>query len=212
MFQKRVRGLHWGGYVDINKPFDFIPFDYYKNVREDRDGSPLDPAVFIGKDRLTDYGRSNILGLQGNLFSETLSAEGRLEYMLVPKLLGMAERAWAPDPAWAREKDEAKAAALYQKAWSEFVGVVGKRELPRLARESPDVTYRIPTPGLRIVDGQVRASLRLPGFVMRYTTDGSEPTASGPEVHGPFSAAGLVKVAAFDTRGRKGHTATISAR
>ncbi|HVQ30361.1 MAG TPA: family 20 glycosylhydrolase, partial [Vicinamibacteria bacterium] len=31
-------GLHWGGYVDVNKPFEFIPLDYYRNVREDSSG------------------------------------------------------------------------------------------------------------------------------------------------------------------------------
>src|SRR5207245_1540595 len=46
-------GLDWGGYVDLRKPFDFIPFDYYRNVR-------VDPSVFVGKDRLTDYGRAHI--------------------------------------------------------------------------------------------------------------------------------------------------------
>jgi hypothetical protein len=25
-------GLDWGGYVDLRKPFEFIPFDYYRNV------------------------------------------------------------------------------------------------------------------------------------------------------------------------------------
>jgi hexosaminidase len=91
-------GLDWGGYVDLRKPFQFIPFDYYRNVR-------ADPSVFVGKDRLTTYGRAHVVGIQGNLWSETLGAEGRLEYMLLPKLFGLAERAWAPDPAWARERD-----------------------------------------------------------------------------------------------------------
>ena len=47
---------------------------------------------------------------------------------------------------------------------------------------------------------------------MRYTTDGSEPTAASAEVRGPIAVTAVVRVAAFDTRGRKGHTATISAR
>jgi hexosaminidase len=200
-------GLDWGGYVDVDKPFEFIPFDYYRNVRFDRRGNRLDRAVFLGKDRLTDYGRDNILGLQANLWSETLGGEGRLDYMLLPKLFGLAERAWAPEPAWARESDDTKSAPLYRDAWSEFVNVVGKRELPRLDSESPAWSYRIPTPGLKVVDGQVRCSLQIPGFVLRYTSDGSEPTGRSPQVRGPIPAGGQVRVAAFDRRGRKGHTA-----
>jgi hexosaminidase len=204
-------GLDWGGYVDLKKPFEFIPLDYYRNVRLDRWGNPLDRAVFVGKDRLTEYGRANILGIQGNLWSETLSADGRLDYSLVPKLLGLAERAWAEDPLWAREREEAKAEALFRDAWSVFVNVLGKRELPRLDREVPGLRYRIPTPGLAVVDGQVRASLEIPGFVLRYTTDGSDPGLRSPEVHGPIPLGTGVRVAAFDTTGRKGHTAKLTA-
>ena len=203
-------GLDWGGYVDLRKPFEFTPFDYYRNVRLDRHGNPVDRAVFVGKDRLTDFGRANVLGIQGNLWSETLGGEGRLDYKLVPKLFGLAERAWAPDPDWATEKDEAKSDALFRDAWSVFVNVVGKRELPRLDRESPTWNYRIPKPGLAVVDGQVRASLEIPGFVLRYTSDGSEPTSKSPQLSGPLPLAKEVRVAAFDTNGRKGHTAKLT--
>jgi hexosaminidase len=203
------RGLDWGGYVDLRKPFQFVPFDYYRNVRLDRRGQPVDPQLFVGKERLTDYGRGHIVGIQGNLWSETLGGEGRLERALLPKLFGLAERAWAPDPAWAAERDAAKSEALYGEAWSEFVNVVAKRELPRLDREG--IPYRIPTPGLKAEGGAVLASLEFPGLTLRYTTDGSEPTARSPVVAGPIPRRGTVRVAAFDGTGRKGHTATLPA-
>jgi hexosaminidase len=205
-------GLDWGGYVDVRKGFQFIPFDYYRNLRVDRRGNPLDSTVFIGKDRLTDYGRTHILGIQGDLWSETLSSPDRLEYMMVPKLLGLAERAWAPDPDWATERDPVKSAALYREAWSRFASVLGKRELPRLDREVPGINYRIPTPGLEPDGGTVRASLELPGFTLRYTTDGSEPTARSPIVRGPIPLHGTISVAAFSASGRKGHTAHLAAQ
>ena len=197
-------GLDWGGYVDLRKPFQFIPFDYYRNV-------PVDPSVFVGKDRLTDYGRAHVVGIQGNLWSETLGAEGRLEYMLLPKLFGLAERAWAPDPDWAGERDPARADSLYREGWSRFVNVLGQRELPRLDREVPGVNYRIPTPGLKVEDGVVRCSVELPGLILRYTTDGSEPTVRSALVRGPIPLRGTVRVAAFTTTGRKGHTARLTA-
>ena len=65
-------GYYWGGFQDIDKPFYFIPFDYYRNTKENTSGEPVDPSLFIGKDRLTDYGRSNILGIQGLLWSENI--------------------------------------------------------------------------------------------------------------------------------------------
>jgi hexosaminidase len=144
------------------------------------------------------------VGIQGNLWSETLGGEGRLEYMLLPKLFGLAERAWAPDPDW-------KSEALYREDWSRFVNVVGQRELPRLDREVPGLTYRIPTPGLKVQGGMVYTSLELPGFTLRFTTDGREPTVSSSVVRGPIPFRGTVSVAAFNSAGRKGHTARVTA-
>ena len=194
-------GLDWGGYIDLHKPFDFIPFDYYRNSRLDRRGNPLDPAVFAAKDRLTDYGRAHIVGIQADLWSETLGGEGRVEYMLLPRLFALAERAW----------DRAKSDSLYREAWSRFVNVVGQRELPRLDREVPGLNYRIPTPGLKLEGGMVHTSVELPGLTLRYTTDGSEPTARSAPVRGPIPLRGTVRVAAFNATGRKGHTARITA-
>ena len=204
-------GLDWGGYIDMQKPFQFIPFDYYRNTRVDARGNPLDPTVFAGKDRLTDYGRSHILGIQGNLWSETLGGDGRLDYMIVPKLFGLAERAWAPDPDWAKETNPARADSLFSDAWWRLVNLVGKRELPRLDREVPGLTYRVPSPGLHVEGGVVKTSVELPGFTLRYTTDGSEPTVRSPVVRGPISLRGAVRVAAFTTTGRKGHTVSAGA-
>jgi hexosaminidase len=204
------RGLDWGGYVDLRKPFEFIPFDYYRNARLDHRGNPVDRAIFAGKDRLTEYGRSNVVGFQANLWAETLGGEGRMDYMLVPKLLALAERAWAQEPSWSTEKDEARAAALFDDAWSTFVNVVGKRELPRLDRASPPWRYRIPKPGLKADGDGVRASLEIPGFVLRHTTDGTEPTAKSPPLRGAVKASPGLRVAAFDTNGRKGHTAKLT--
>ena len=204
-------GLDWGGYVDLRKPFQYIPFDYYRNVRLDARGNPLDPSVFVGKDRLTNYGRAHVVGIQGDLWSETLGGEGRLEYMMLPKLFGLAERAWAPDPDWARERDPGQAESLYREAWSRFVNVLGQRELPRLDREVPGLNYRIPTPGLKAEGGMVRCSVELPGLALRYTTDGSEPTVRSPLVSGPIPLRGTVRVAAFNSASRKGHTARLAA-
>jgi hexosaminidase len=204
----RERGLNWGGYTDLRSAFELDPFDYYRSVRGGFLGSFIDRTTLDGKERLTDQGRRNIVGIQANLWGEMLGADGRLEYMLLPKLLGLAERAWAPEPAWARDPDDPGSADLYQDAWSRFANAVGKRELPRLAREHPGLPYRIPTPGLRRTpEGMVLANLALPGFVLRYTTDGTEPTAASAEVRGPIATNGPVTVAAFDSTGRRGRSA-----
>ena len=47
--------------------------------------------------------------------------------MLLPRLLGFAERAWAKDPAWATIADTSQGRLLYAEAWSSFLNVVGEK-------------------------------------------------------------------------------------
>ncbi len=198
-------GVNWAAHVDLDTVYDFIPFDYIRKAATDSTRVP-------GKDDLTDYGQHNIRGLEGTLFTETMRDQARIDYLLMPRLLGLAERAWAPDPAWAREIDGAKAAKLHATAWSSFVNQIGKRVLPRLDAERAGVQYRIPPPGLKLVDGRVLVNHQLPGFTLRYTTDGSEPSAASPIVIGPIAARGIVQVAAFDRNGRQGRSSRVDNR
>ena len=55
-------GYYWGAFTDIDKPFSFIPYDYFKNSTVDKDGLPLNRNIFIGKQRLTDYGKGQYCG------------------------------------------------------------------------------------------------------------------------------------------------------
>ncbi|WP_245957473.1 family 20 glycosylhydrolase [Chitinophaga flava] len=203
-------GFYWGGFVDVDKPFYFIPFDYYRNSKVDGRGNPVTPAMFVGKDRLTGFGQSNIRGIQGLLWSETVTTSDRMEYMMLPKLLGLAERAWAQDPAWATEKDTAKSDAMYAQAWSVFTNVLGKREMPRLDYYNGGYNWRIPTAGTSVEEGVVSANVQMPGMVIRYTTNGEEPTIKSPVYTGPVKAGGkIVKFRVFNTRGRSSRTTTV---
>ncbi len=203
-------GYYWGGFVDIDKPYYFIPYDYLKNTTVDRFGVPVDPKVLQGKDRLTDYGKSNILGIQGELWSENIRSAADIEYLAFPKMLGLAERAWAADPEWATTKDTELSKTLYNKDWSEFVNVVGKRELTRLNYYQGGAGFRIPTVGARVIDGTVQANIQLPGLIIRYTTDGTEPAINSKQYELPITEKGLIKLRAFDSKGRGGRTITMN--
>lgn len=202
-------GYYWGGFVDMDKPFYFIPYDYYKNSTEDRRGNPIAPSYFLGKDRLTDYGKSNIVGIQGLLWSESIKTPERLEYMLLPKLFGLAERAWAADPDWANASDATKYKELYDQAWSTFVNVVSKKELPRLDTFEGGYLYRIPTAGATIQNGQVLANVQFKGFTIRYTTDGSEPTAQSKIYQNPITEKGVITLKVFNSKGRAGRSIQV---
>lgn len=199
-------GQYWGGYVDVDKPYNFIPLDYYKNQTEDERGKALSPGHFEGKERLTEFGKSNIIGLQAPLWSEIITTPDRFEYLLLPKLFGLAERSWAADPAWATENDAGKSAALYAAAWSDFVNTIGKKELPRLNTYAGGFGYRIPTAGAIAVKGKVKANVQYPGLIIRYTTDGSEPTVKSKVYAGNLPDTANLSLRVFNAAGRAGRT------
>ena len=203
-------GYYWGGFVDIDKPFYFIPYDYLKNTTVDRFGVPIDPKILQGKDKLTDYGKTNIVGMQGELWSENIRSAEDLEYLAFPKMFGLVERAWAADPEWATTKDAGLSATLYQEAWSKFVNTVGKRELTKLNYFQGGANFRIPTVGAKQMNGQIHANIQLPGLTIRYTNDGSEPTLNSKQYVQPIADKGVIKLRAFDSKGRGGRTIEVS--
>lgn len=193
-------GQDWAGNVDLDTVFNYVPLD---DIRV----APDDPTRLAGREGLTDFGRQHIRGLEGTLFTETVHDPGRMEYMLMPRLLALAERAWAAEPAWTQQGDHAHAAPLHAAAWATFVSQLGLQVLPRLDVQFPGLHYRIPPPGLARVNGAVLANEQIPGFSLRYTVDGSEPIVSSPLVAGPIYDPGRVRVAAFNGNGDQSRSA-----
>lgn len=197
-------GQYWGGYVDVEKPFSFIPFNYYQNQTEDERGNPLAPDHFDGKESLTAFGKANIVGLQAPLWAEKITSTQKLEYLLLPKILGMVERAWAPDPDWA----QAYNLTAYHRSWSAFLYTIAKRELSRLDFYNGGYAYRIPTPGLKKIGDKIYANVQLPGYAIRYTMDGSEPNVKSSIYQGPILEKKGLVFKVFNKEGRGGRSVT----
>lgn len=189
-------GHNWAAYADLDTVFALQPLDML--AASGVAGQALEPAA-----------RARIAGLQGTLFSETMRTPARIEQLLMPRMLALAERAWAAAPAWEGEADAARAAALRQRDLARFMHQLGRQELARLDRDGPALNYRIAPPGLKRVDGRVLANHQLPGFTLRYTSDGSEPHAGSRVVTGPITDKGVIKVAAFNSKGRQGRASSI---
>jgi hexosaminidase len=202
-------GYYWGGFLDVDKPFKFVPYNYFKNTNQNAMGTTYSAAVLAKEEVLTEKGKANIVGIQGQLWSETARGPARMEYMLLPKLLGLAERAWAVDPDWAIESNAVKSKLLYDAAWSRFCNVLGKKELPRLNYYAGGFQYRIPTAGVVVEGGAVKANNQLPGMIIRYTTNGTEPNSSSNVYTQPITTKGEFKFRVFDSNGRGGNTVSV---
>jgi hexosaminidase len=199
-------GYYWGGYIDMDKFFKFIPYNYFKNTTEDRMGKPLNKSYLQAKEQLTPTGKANIIGLQGALWGETLKSGQRMEYMLLPKLLGLAERAWSAEPEWAVVADSTRSSALYTESWSRFVNILGKLELPRLDHYASGFSYRIPQAGAVLQNNTIIVNSQLPGFKVRYTADGSIPNKHSAVYTKPIALQPkqIIKLSLFNQAGRSG--------
>lgn len=188
-------GATWAPPVDLYAAFDFDPIDYARHL-------PGDPAHRVP---LSVDGAAHIVGLEGTLWSETMRDPQRLEYLLLPRMLGLAERAWAPTPVV--NMQDPRPGDRAAQAWSVFMNQVSRIALLALDTDGA-ATYRIPAPGLRLDGQMVLANHEYPGFALRYTSDGRDPDANSTPVHGPIPMTPGLRVAAFSNSGRRGWIAT----
>ena len=184
----RETGLYWGGYSSARRAFAFDPYDLYGSLDMDNTGRPYTRADLADREPLTATGRANIEGIQGQLWSETVTTPNRWQYYLLPKLLGLAERAWSPQP------DNVDA------AYNAFAHTIAHYEFPRLAEWGYD--YRVPPPGGRLVNGRLEVNTAYPKLTVHYSTDGPEVTAQSPRYTEPEALTGPVWIRAFDSQGK----------
>lgn len=167
-------GLYWGGYVDELRSLGGYP-DELLEVAPDAKGT--------------------IIGVQGQLWAETLRNPQDMEYMLFPKMLGLAERGWNKN-------------RTYEDA--DFVTYINARERPRW--EADGMTYRMRQPGVKVSeDGMVNINAPASDLVIRYTTDGSDPTFESAEYTGPFARGNAREVRArvYTPDGKRHSLSTI---
>ena len=205
-------GYYWAGFVDTRRSYELTPFDVFKCGKTTTFGQPLDlEALSANMTKLTPAGMKNIEGIQGQLWSETVTkGEEMMEYYYFPKLMGLVERAWAQQPDWATIDNTEQRESALDVEWNKFANAIGQREMPRMDYLLGGINYRIPVPGAKIEDGKLMANIDFPGLSIRYTTDGSEPTASSSEYTEPVAVSGTVKLKAFSTSGRASRTSEVS--
>ncbi len=186
------RGLHWGGYTDEYSTFDFQPFDLYRSVRRTMLGKERDLEAYAnsGKVQLLPEAKRNIIGMQAQLFAETIRNQAQLESYLYPKLFGVAERAWNAYPDFG-EKDEKYLAAL-----NAYNTEITDYDLPWLASRGRH--FHLTQPGIHRAGDTVYMNVPAARAEIRYTTDGSAVTMDSPLYTKPFvSDAALIHARAF---------------
>lgn len=67
-------GLHWAAYIEVDSAYDWNPTTLVKGIA-----------------------RENILGIEAPLWTETITNMDEIEYMIFPRIMGIAEIAWSPE-------------------------------------------------------------------------------------------------------------------
>lgn len=123
---------------------------------------------------LTAKQSKNVMGIQGNLWTETVPTVRRAEYQYFPRLFALSEGAWNGG----------------KHNWEEFKSrVVNEMEY----LDAKKINYRIPDLtgfndlNVFIENETVNVNCILPNVTVRYTTDGSIPQANSTKYIAPFT-------------------------
>lgn len=134
---KQERGHSWGGFVDERRSFSLLPYDIYRSVRWD-DNAKMSDIANLPDGKTTLAAKENIIGVQGQLWSETIRCFDHVTYYFFPKSVGLFERGWNASPEWegTAESDDPKFIADLDR----FCSIVVDREMPYY--ESIGIAYR----------------------------------------------------------------------
>lgn len=144
-------------------PTSCFYFDYQQDKNSLRNILAFDPMANV-----TNESQKNlIMGVQANVWTEYIPSIKRVEYMITPRMLALSELAWTSPETKKSNDDFMKALAI---------------QIKRL--DKMNINYRIPdiegffNVNAFVDQAKLKVSCALPDAVIRYTTDGSIPTAS----------------------------------
>lgn len=190
-------GHQWAGFINEYSSFNMLPFNLYHSTRKTLSGTNIDlNTAPEGKPELNKEAKNRILGVQGQLFAETIRSYEMSEYYLFPKMFGLVERGWNSSPSWGNNPKDWNNNPEYENALLLYNAKIAKKELPRLQREG--VNFRVSPPGIILHDGKLYANSAVPGVEIRYTTDGSEPNKESTLWTAPVDcSASVIKAKSF---------------
>ena len=103
------------GHDAIMTPNSYLYFDYYQSDNQDAEPLAIGGYLPVSKvysyepfeEGMTEEEKSHIIGVQANLWTEYITTESQLEYMLLPRLAALSEVQWCQpqNKNWERFED-----------------------------------------------------------------------------------------------------------
>lgn len=162
------RGYYWAArYTNSAKVFGYMPDNLYANADKTRSGEEItNLEALVGRALPSLEKPENILGIQGQVWTETIRTAEQLERMVYPRLIPLAERAWHK-AEWEGDKPDV---ALRDQQWTVFAQALALKELPKLVVAGVD--FYLPPPGAIIKGREMSANAAFPGIEIEYSLDG----------------------------------------
>ncbi|MBD5213598.1 MAG: family 20 glycosylhydrolase [Bacteroidales bacterium] len=191
------------GHQVIMTPSQYCYFDYFQSP--DGPDEPFAVGGLNGVDHVyslepvlpdfSDSDASLVLGCQANLWTEYVRTLSHAQYNVLPRMAALSEVAWtAPE---LKDYEDFRRRLLPLMAVYDSCGYNYARHVVEVAVDfEPDAQ----------AEALVMTCSALPGYSIRYTLDGSEPTPASTAYTVPVSLRSdcVIKVNAFSPEGRPG--------
>ena len=204
-------GLSWSGYADYKDMWTVDVFDVFNDSYGVEKNNISDDYI-ERSEKLKPENRSNIVGVQSQIWSETIRNEGILDYMFMPNILVFSQKAWSHDDSWMNIDDPSSKTSALEAEWNKFSNNIGQRLLPIVDNIFGGLSYDLPKPGGIIIDNKLFANTVFPGLDIKYTLDGSEPSLSSKTYESPIVVqdSDIINLRLFDKTGRGGNVILVN--
>ena len=166
-------GLSWSGYVNYKDAWLTEPLNVYSKTYLESDFKKYKNPKSVALDNKM---KSNFLGIQGQLWTETVRNEEIFDELMYPNLIVLAEKAWSQQDQWTKNLLSRNINEIMTKEWSYFVNTLGHRILNHLSFLYDGVDFDLPKPGGFIKNDTLFVNSVFPGMDIRFSRDGSIPT------------------------------------
>ena len=199
-------GLSWSGYADYKDMWTVDVFDIF-NDSYGVEKNNISKEYIESYEKLNPSNRDNIIGIQSQIWSETIRNEDILDYMFMPNIIVFSQKAWSQDPEWMKISDKTKREFTLDYEWNKFTNTIGQRVLPIIDNIYGGLSYDLPKPGGIIKNDSLYANSVFPGLNIKYTLDGSLPDIESMNYNNPvkLNQDDIVNLRLFDNKGRGGY-------
>lgn len=203
-------GLSWSGYADYKDIWTVDVYDIF-NDSYGVEKNNISQDYINSSEKLNPENRENIIGIQSQIWSETIKSEDILDYMFMPNIIVFSQKAWSNDPKWMTISDQGLRRKTLQKEWNNFANNIGQRLLPIVDNIFEGLKYDLPKPGGVIINDSLFANSAFPGLHIKYTLDGSIPNSESTNYSSPFkiNKDDVVHLRLFNKLGRGGNTIMV---